>query len=131
MLSFDHNEDSNKIFGNLGNREPRCLKCAGSYQTIDCKTDRKLLPKCSDCLEAHTANYRGQTTKKLIQTKKFIPKNKSPPLKSIKGVSYAEVNCFTSIENFLSKIDKHTDWGSRISLTRGKELRQAIRELES
>ncbi|KMQ83939.1 nucleic-acid-binding protein from transposon x-element, partial [Lasius niger] len=34
------------------NREPRCVKCAGSHLTTECKLDRKAPPKCSNCHEA-------------------------------------------------------------------------------
>lgn len=88
------------------NREPRCVKCAGSHLTINCNLDKKAPPKCSNCHEAHPANYRGCMVAKELQ-KRRLAKNKVskkktvetlnpnqqklPTPKIIKGVSYSDV----------------------------------------
>lgn len=37
----------------------RCVKCAGYHYTKDCTKDRSTEPKCVNCGQGHTANYRG------------------------------------------------------------------------
>jgi len=37
----------------------RCVKCAGYHHTKDCTKDRSTEPKCANCGQGHTANYRG------------------------------------------------------------------------
>lgn len=104
MLTFDHTEDTKKVFSishivhtkvkieairkqkelvpqckkcqrfehtqAFCNREPRCVRCAGSHLTINCTLDRKEPPKCSNCYEAHPANYRGCLVAKELQKRR-------------------------------------------------------------
>lgn len=81
-------------------REARCVKCAGSHLTIDCKSDRKETPKCSNCHEAHPANYRGCVVAKELQKRRSAKKKveapkpnqqKMPTPMVVEGVSYTEV----------------------------------------
>ncbi|EFN64985.1 Nucleic-acid-binding protein from transposon X-element, partial [Camponotus floridanus] len=37
----------------------RCVKCAGYHHTKDCTKDRSTEPKCANCGQEYTANYRG------------------------------------------------------------------------
>lgn len=37
----------------------RCVKCAGHHYTKNCTKDHSTTPKCANCGEGHTANYRG------------------------------------------------------------------------
>lgn len=39
--------------------EPRCLKCAGSHKTTECKKPKTEPAKCANCGEPHPANYTG------------------------------------------------------------------------
>lgn len=55
-------------------RDPRCVKCAGSHLTIDCRIDAKAPPKCSNCHEAHPANYRGCVVAKELQKRRLANK---------------------------------------------------------
>lgn len=55
-------------------REARCVKCAGSHLTIECKVDKKAPPKCSNCHEAHPANYRGCVVAKELQKRRSAKK---------------------------------------------------------
>lgn len=36
----------------------RCLKCAGEHSTQVCQKTKEELPKCTNCLGTHTANYK-------------------------------------------------------------------------
>lgn len=82
------------------NREVKCVKCAGSHLTIDCTLDRKAPPKCSNCHEAHPANYRGCAVIKELQKRRLAKKKgvttkpkqqKKSTSKTVKGVSYSDV----------------------------------------
>lgn len=82
------------------NREPRCVKCAGNHLTFDCKLDKKAPPKCSNCLEAHPANYRGCTVAKELQKRRLAKKKetvtkpiqqKIPTSRAVKGTLYSDV----------------------------------------
>jgi hypothetical protein len=83
------------------NREARCVKCAGSHLTFECKLDNKVPPKCSNCNEAHPANYRGCMVAKELQKRRAANKkvdatkakqHKLPTSKpSLKNGSYSDV----------------------------------------
>lgn len=54
------------------NRDPRCVKCAGSHTTVEChKKERSDNVKCVLCDGNHPANYKGCTVYKQLQDKKF------------------------------------------------------------
>lgn len=81
-------------------REARCVKCAGSHLTINCIMDKKAPPKCSNCHEAHPANYRGCMVAKELQKRRLAKKKvdvskpkqqKVPTPRLIKGVLYSDV----------------------------------------
>lgn len=94
-------------------REPRCVKCAGSHLTIECKIDKKATPKCSNCHEAHPANYRGCIVAKELQKRRLANKKvevpqqqKLPTPMTVEGVLYSEVarrNTSTSDQNKAKK----------------------------
>lgn len=52
------------------NREPRCVKCAGKHLTTNCTATRLENPKCTNCGEAHPANYRGCIIAKELQKRR-------------------------------------------------------------
>ena len=81
-------------------REARCVKCAGSHLTIHCTMDIKAPAKCSNCHEAHPANYRGCMVAKELQKRRFARKKvdvtkpkqqKVSTPKLTRGVSYSDV----------------------------------------
>jgi len=51
-------------------RLAKCVKCAGSHLSTNCDKDKKVTPKCANCLEAHPANYRGCVVAKELQKRK-------------------------------------------------------------
>lgn len=59
------------------NAEHRCVKCAGSHATKDCKKQRDDAAKCVNCGGAHTANYRGCPS--------FPRTNRAPANRQAKG----------------------------------------------
>lgn len=65
-------------------REARCVKCAGSHLTADCTIDRKAPPKCSNCQEAHPANYRGCVIAKELQKRRAVKKKADVQRSNIK-----------------------------------------------
>ena len=81
------------------NREPRCVKCAGSHLTIKCTQDRTAPPKCSNCDEAHPANYRGCVVAKELQKRRSAKKKSEVPKTNprvattnvVKGMSYSDI----------------------------------------
>jgi hypothetical protein len=82
------------------NRKPRCVKCAGSHLTFECTLDKKAPPKCSNCQEAHPANYRGCAVAKELQKRRKAKKKveiKEPKqqnlssARTVKGKLYSEV----------------------------------------
>lgn len=113
MLTFDHSEDTKKIFSiahilntkvkieaikkprnqvpqckrcqrfehtrAFCQREARCVRCAGSHLTADCKADRKAPPKCSNCHQSHPANYRGCLVAKELQKRRAAKKKVDVP----------------------------------------------------
>ena len=135
MISFDHNENIQKIFAithikstkvkieamrkpkerliqckkcqrfghtkSFCNREAKCVKCAGNHLSFECKMEKKQPPKCSNCHESHTANYRGCMVAKELQKRRKANKNinakefkpqKIPTLKTVKEVSFSDVD---------------------------------------
>lgn len=40
---------------------PRCVKCAGTHLTSECKKDKDTPATCANCGKQHTASYRGCT----------------------------------------------------------------------
>ena len=44
-----------------------CVKCAGPHPTAECKKSKDIPPKCANCKEPHTANYRGCIVAKELQ----------------------------------------------------------------
>lgn len=78
-------------------REARCVKCAGSHLTIDCKLDRTSTPKCVNCHEAHPANYRGCIVAKELKKRRLAKKKvtkptqqKLPTPRVVEGVLYSD-----------------------------------------
>lgn len=56
---------------------PRCVKCAGQHDSLNCDKPRDYPPKCSNCNEGHTANYRGcEVAKELQKLRNQGAKNK-------------------------------------------------------
>lgn len=54
------------------NRSPRCVKCAEEHITADCPNkERRKDVKCVNCEGNHPANYKGCSTWKELQSKKF------------------------------------------------------------
>lgn len=51
-------------------RKPICVKCAGEHLTAECPKPVSAPPKCSNCAEAHPANYRGCTIAKELQKRR-------------------------------------------------------------
>jgi hypothetical protein len=49
---------------------PTCVKCAGEHLTAVCTKPRDNPPKCSNCAEAHPANYRGCLIAKELQKRR-------------------------------------------------------------
>lgn len=45
----------------------RCVKCAGPHKSTDCTKIKESPPKCVNCNEEHTANYRGCIVAKELQ----------------------------------------------------------------
>lgn len=84
-------------------RRPYCVRCAGGHLSSECPEGRYVeKPKCINCGEQHSANYRGCIVPKELQLirKKFSTKGKTtdkktevngppPPKKSTKGTGYA------------------------------------------
>lgn len=59
---------------------PRCVKCAGNHQTVQCpRKERSSDVKCVLCEGNHPANYKGCIIYKELQKNKFPPlRNKQP-----------------------------------------------------
>lgn len=51
-------------------RAVKCVKCAGNHLTAECKKLGNSPPKCSNCGEAHPANYRGCLVAKELQSRR-------------------------------------------------------------
>jgi hypothetical protein len=49
---------------------PTCVKCAGQHITVVCTKPRNDPPKCTNCAEAHPANYRGCIIAKELQKRR-------------------------------------------------------------
>lgn len=50
----------------------RCVKCGLNHPSSQCTKDCNVPPQCSNCLENHTASYRGcRIYKELVQKKQF------------------------------------------------------------
>ena len=49
-------------------KEPRCVKCAGRHTTESCTKPEEVPPKCYNCGEDYTANYRGCIAAKELQS---------------------------------------------------------------
>lgn len=60
-------------------REARCVRCAGCHLTTDCTQDKNVPPKCSNCNEAHPANYRGCVVAKELQKRRAAKKKVDAP----------------------------------------------------
>lgn len=57
-------------FGHTQNycgKQPRCVKCSGKHETINCSLEKSAKPKCVNCREAHPASYRGCIVAKELQ----------------------------------------------------------------
>lgn len=55
---------------NFCHRAPTCVKCAGNHLTTECPKPRNTPAKCSNCAEAHPANYRGCIVAKELQKRR-------------------------------------------------------------
>lgn len=51
-------------------RTPTCVRCAGDHPTSTCDKPKNIPPKCSNCSEAHPANYRGCLIAKELQKRR-------------------------------------------------------------
>lgn len=76
-------------------RDPVCVKCAGTHLTEECTKPRNAPAKCSNCAEAHPANYRGCVIAKEIQKRRQhqMQKKSQPNMFSSKkatSVPYSE-----------------------------------------
>lgn len=79
-------------------RNPVCVKCAGNHATDTCNKPKNIPAKCSNCAEAHPANYRGCIVAKELQKRRQQQKpSKEKPKPSTftsrrttEQVSYAE-----------------------------------------
>ncbi|KMQ82759.1 nucleic-acid-binding protein from transposon x-element [Lasius niger] len=69
-------------------RKARCVKCAGEHPTEACLKPADAKPKCANCGEAHSANYRGCAVAKELQKRrnKTINNKKQDGLKLKKVV---------------------------------------------
>lgn len=55
-------------------RQPRCVKCAGAHNTLDCaRKDRSDNVRCVLCEGNHPANYKGCSVYKELQKVKYPP----------------------------------------------------------
>lgn len=51
----------------------KCVKCGLNHSTVHCTKPASTPPQCSNCLETHTASYKGcNVYKQLLQRKKLI-----------------------------------------------------------
>lgn len=85
-----------------------CVKCAGNHSTKECEKPKAVAPKCSNCHEAHPANYRGCIVAKELQKRRNTTKPKEKVLnqkpmkiasrKVVQGISYANVLSQTNIQ---------------------------------
>lgn len=57
---------------------PRCLKCGLNHATAVCTKLRATEPKCPNCSQAHTANYRGCSYYKAARDRLRFPTRQSP-----------------------------------------------------
>lgn len=114
-------------------RTPRCVKCAGRHLATNCKAVINT-PKCANCGEGHTANYRGCIVAKELQkmrnesVSKKKKDGKSKPVRkyeesSIKpgnmsnnnatneanNITYADKASETAIERNKSQINRISD----------------------
>lgn len=44
---------------NYCTRIPKCVKCGDKHLVKDCKLSKSSPPRCANCMEGHTANYKG------------------------------------------------------------------------
>lgn len=51
-------------------RNPTCVKCAENHLTAECTKPRNTPAKCTNCSEAHPANYRGCIVAKELQKRR-------------------------------------------------------------
>lgn len=81
-------------------REAICVKCAGKHLTADCKKPNTTAPKCSNCHEAHPANYRGCLVARELQKRRKQSKSKPSQnqnqrafdsKKVINGITYSDI----------------------------------------
>jgi len=60
-----------QAFGHTQNychRSAICVKCSEGHKTTDCPKPKKIKPKCANCSENHTANWKGCSSyKKAIE----------------------------------------------------------------
>lgn len=121
-------------YGHTGNycfRAPVCVKCGGPHHHSKCPLPRESKPKCGNCGEEHTANYKGcsvaqqqiQRRRQMIQLRQErqerqapqfnlqenefaqLPRssNEEPKVRRDFVHSYAET---TRDENFMSRMEK-------------------------
>lgn len=51
----------------------KCVKCSLNHPTADCKKELNTPPRCSNCLQEHTASYKGcEIYRKLLQKRNLI-----------------------------------------------------------
>lgn len=60
------------------NLKPRCVKCAGSHLSENCKKTRDEPPICVHCKQDHPANYRGCIVHKELKRLRQHPSARSP-----------------------------------------------------
>lgn len=55
------------------NKIPRCVRCAENHHTKECPSkNSEIPPKCSNCRQRHTANYRGCVAHKIAKIQRQI-----------------------------------------------------------
>lgn len=67
---------------------PRCVKCAGSHITSECKKEKNTSAKCANCGGSHTASYRGCTSWPQLPSKE----NQKPARRVSEEFSYASAS---------------------------------------
>ncbi|UYV80173.1 hypothetical protein LAZ67_18001880 [Cordylochernes scorpioides] len=101
--------------------KPKCVKCAEEYHSKDCpRKSKQLPPKCANCGEAHTANYRGCPN---------FPKPQQQQLKPPRQNSPNTIPQASSTKTEEATVDKQK--ASYAETAKKKTTRSDTRELET
>lgn len=61
-------------------RTYRCVKCGLNHPSNQCTKDKNIPPQCSNCLQDHTASYKGCSKyKELVQRKQIMRRQENAP----------------------------------------------------